>query len=94
MQSAVIEFSRNVLGLKDANSIRNESKNKKPCHLFDGKSKNNKTKRRNYEIRFLQMYNSINLMRTKHINAWKYLKDTDIDMNLTINTKINLKKLD
>ena len=31
-------------------------------------------------------------MRTKHINAWKYLKGTDIDMNLTINIKINLKK--
>ena len=55
MQMAVIEYSRNVLGLKDANSTEMNDRTSTSSYQFDGRTKNNYRKRRNNASWCLEM---------------------------------------
>ncbi len=85
---AVVEFARNVLGLKDANSAEFDEKTTNPViHIMDdqiGIDKKGGTMR-------LGAYPCI--LKRRNISKriiWKkskFQKDTDIDMNIIMNIK-------
>ena len=56
MQSAVIEFAKNVLGYSDANSTEMDKKHIYSCYRFNGRTEKYYKKRWNNEIRFLFMF--------------------------------------